>query len=31
VTAEAAGAVLVTFNRRHYGMTRQILIPYRQK
>jgi hypothetical protein len=31
MSAEAVGAVLVTFNRRHCGMTRQILIPYRRK
>jgi hypothetical protein len=30
VSAEAAGAVLVTFNRRHYPMTRDVLVPYRR-
>ncbi len=29
-TAEAAGAVLVTFNRRHYPMTSQVKVPYKR-
>jgi len=29
-SAEAAGAVLVTFNRRHYPMTSQVTVPYKR-
>lgn len=30
VSAEAAEAVLVTFNRRHFPMVRNLLVPYRR-
>lgn len=30
-TAEAVGATLVTFNRRHYPMVARVQVPYRRE